>query len=45
MIWAGIRQIKLDKNAELENKAEKRPSVGSAVFKAKVWLKIKLVFV
>jgi len=22
MIWAGIRQIKLDKNAELENKAK-----------------------
>ena len=40
MIWTGIRQIKLDKNAELENKAEKMPSVGSAVFKAIVWLKI-----
>ena len=41
MIWAGIRQIKLDKNAELENKAEKRPSVGFAVLKVKFWRKVK----
>ena len=35
MIWTGIRQIKLDKNAELENKAEKSPSVGLPCSKPK----------